>query len=236
MPSFSTPFEHCGGQGGGHTRLVVRIVWLSGDFVVLPTLRGNLHGYGRACHAVDGDQCGAAEGDVHSGVQKGGIERPGEGQAARCPCGLRSFPWDKACGLNRRERGNEQVNARTAFGGMEIEADLGIGVVGNLRASVRIPGRVGFPSGHDSDPACGEQGAQPDAEGQRRGFFRLTAGETAAKVGAAVGRIEDYHKSGCGGGEGSAAPRLVELPSWPLKVTQSPEPRAGTGSSSYSSA
>ncbi len=45
-----------------------------------------------------------------------------------------------------------------------------------------------------------KQRAQADAEGEARGFFHLTAGETAAGVVAAVGCVEHDDEAGCGRG------------------------------------
>jgi hypothetical protein len=57
------------------------------------------------------------------------------------------------------------------FSGVQAEAGLGVGVVGDLGAAVGVDGGVGFAGGDDLDTARGEQRAKADAEGQREGLF-----------------------------------------------------------------
>ena len=57
--------------------------------------------------------------------------------------------------------------------GVEAEAGLGVGVVGDFGAAVGVDGGVGFAGGDDRDAARGEQGAEADAEGEGEGFFGL---------------------------------------------------------------
>ena len=99
------------------------------------------------------------------------LSTPARAQAARDPGGLRGLPGGEARGLNGGERGGKQVNAGAALRGVQAEAGLGVGVVGDLGAPVRVDRGVGFAGGDDLNAARREQGTQPDAEGQGEGFF-----------------------------------------------------------------
>ena len=61
-------------------------------FVVGVALGGDFNGEGGAGHALDAGQGNAAESDVETGVRERGVERSGEGEAARDPGGLGGFP------------------------------------------------------------------------------------------------------------------------------------------------
>ena len=76
------------------------------------------------------------------------------------------FQGTKRAGCGGRQRGDEEVDAGAALGGVQAEAGLGVGVVGDFGAAVGVDGRVGFAGGDDRDAARGQQGTQPDAEGQ----------------------------------------------------------------------
>ncbi len=82
---------------------------------------------------------------------------------------------------------------------MQAQAGLGVGVVGDLGAPIRIHRRVGFARGHHRNSARHQQRAQPHAERQRVGLLRLAVAEAGAGVVAAVGRIQHHHKARSGG-------------------------------------
>ena len=79
---------------------------------------------------------------------------------------------------------------------MEAQAGLGFGVIGDFSAAVEVDGRVGLARGEDLDAAGGQERAQPDAEGEREGFFHLAVAQVAAGVVAAVSGIEDDYEAG----------------------------------------
>lgn len=80
------------------------------------------------------------------------------------------------------------MNPGASLGGVEAEAGLGVGVVGDFSAAVGVDCGVGFASGDHLHAACGQQRAQADAQGEREGLFRLAA-EVAAEVVAAVSGV-----------------------------------------------
>ncbi len=98
------------------------------------------------------EQFGAAQGDAHAGVEQGGVEGPGQGDAAGDPGGLRRLPGEKAGGRGGREGGGEKVRAGAAFSGVEAEAGLGCGVVGDFGAPVGVERGVGLAGGDDGMP------------------------------------------------------------------------------------
>ena len=105
-------------------------------------------------------------------MEQGGVEVAGQGQAARDPGGLRGLPGSEAARFGGRERGGEEVDAGAGLRGVQAEAGLGVGVVGDLGAAVVVDGGVGFAGGDDGDAAGGEQRTEADAEGEGEGFFR----------------------------------------------------------------
>ena len=92
------PFKHRGSKRRGNAGLVVRVVGLGGDFVVGVALRSDFNGDGRAGHAVDAGQRMRPEGDVDAGMRESRVDRAGESETARDPCGLGGLPRDKARG------------------------------------------------------------------------------------------------------------------------------------------
>ena len=92
------------------------------------------------------------------------------------------------------------MNAGAALGGVQAEAGLGLGVVGDLGAAVGVDGGVGFAGGDDLEAARGKQRTKPHAEGQGEVFSVLAVGEAAAGVVAAVGGIEHDDEAGVGAG------------------------------------
>jgi hypothetical protein len=97
------------------------------------------------------------------------------------------------------------VHAGAAFSGVQAQASLGVGVVGNFSAAIEAYCAVGFACGDNLDAASAEQRPETDAEGKREGFLWLAIGQFAAGVIATVGRIENDHESGlwsCGCGLG----------------------------------
>jgi hypothetical protein len=93
------------------------------------------------------------------------------------------------------------MDASAGLSGVEAEAGLGVGVVGDLGAAVGVEGGVGLAGGDDLDAARAEKGTETDAEGEGEGLFGLTE-EMAAGVVTAVGGIEDDEKAGLGRGWG----------------------------------
>jgi len=93
------------------------------------------------------------------------------------------------------------VDAGAGLRGVEAEAGLGVGVVGDLRAAVWVDGGVGLAGGEDLDAARAEQGTEADAEGEGECFFRLIE-EMAAWVVTAVGGVEEDEEAGLGRGGG----------------------------------
>ena len=65
------------------------------------------------------------------------------------------------------------MDAGAALRGVQAQAGLGIGAVGDLGAAIRIDRRVGFAGGDHLNAARRQQRTQADAEGQREGLFRL---------------------------------------------------------------
>ena len=98
------------------------------------------------------------------------------------------------------------MDAGAALGGVEAEAGLSVGAVGDFGAPAGVDRSVGFAGGDDSDAARGEQRAEADAEGQGDGFLGLAGAggvlEDAAGVVAAVSGIEDYDEAAGGSGRG----------------------------------
>ena len=86
------------------------------------------------------------------------------------------------------------MNAGTAFRGVQTEAGLGGGVVGNLGPAVRLNRRIGVAGGDHLDAASGEERSQANGHGQGKGFFRLAAVQSSAGVVPPVGGIEDYNE------------------------------------------
>ena len=101
--------------------------------------------------------------------------------------------------MDRRKRRDEQVYAGAAFGGVKAEAGLGFRVVGDLGAAIRIEVHVGVARHDYGKAARGEQGAEPDREGQRERLFRPVA-ESSARVVSAMGSVEDHNKARRGWG------------------------------------
>ena len=62
------------------------------------------------------------------------------------------------------------MDAGAALGGVQADAGLSLGVVGDLGAAVGVDRGVGFAGGDDGDAAGGEQGTQTDAEGEGDAF------------------------------------------------------------------
>ena len=87
------------------------------------------------------------------------------------------------------------MNAGAGFSGVQTEAGLGVGVVGDLGAAGCVEGDIGLAGGDDLYAARGEQRTQADAEGEGEGFFRL-AGEMAAVVVSAVSSVKHDEKAG----------------------------------------
>ena len=202
----AAPFEDSGGQGLGDASLVSGVGGADGLCALRGDFRGDFDGHGGAGHAVDGGEGGAAEGDGHSCVEEGGVEVAGECQAARDPCGLSGLPGNEARGVGGGERGGEDVDAGAGLRGVQAEAGLGVGVIGELGAAVVADVGVGFAGGEDVDAAGGKQGAEADAEGEGDVLFRLGGAgcvfERAAGVVAAMGRVEDDDEAVGGGGRG----------------------------------
>ena len=88
------------------------------------------------------------------------------------------------------------MNAGAALGGVQAEAGLGMGVVGDLGAAIKVHGGIRFASRHDLDAAGSQQRTQPYAEGESEVFLRLTVCQTSARVVAAVGGVEHHDKMG----------------------------------------
>jgi len=86
------------------------------------------------------------------------------------------------------------VYAGAGRGGMQAEAGLGVGAVGNLGAAAGFEGRVGLAGGDDLDAARAQQGPQADAEGEGEGFFLLVTDGSAGVV-AAVGCVKNDDKA-----------------------------------------
>ena len=88
------------------------------------------------------------------------------------------------------------MDAGAGLGGVEAEAGLGVGVVGDLGAAVVVDGGVGFARGDDGDTAGGEKGAETDAEGEGDGLFRrddaVLVFKGCAGIVAAVGCVKDH--------------------------------------------
>ncbi len=133
-------------------------------------------------------------------MDKGGVKHADKGQAAGDPGGLRGFPGGEAGGLSGGERRSKKVNAGTAFRSVEAQAGLGPGVVGDFSAAVEVDGGVGLARGEDLDAARGQEGTQPDAEGEGVGLFQLAVAQAAAGVVSAVSGIEDDQEGGRGSG------------------------------------
>ena len=104
------------------------------------------------------------------------------------------FQGRKSRVLNRRKRRNKQVHAGAAGCGVQAQASLRIGVVGNVGAAIGFHAGVGIARGHHGEASRGEKGPEPDAEGQRECLFSLLA-EVSAGVVAAVRRVEHHHKA-----------------------------------------
>ena len=104
------------------------------------------------------------------------------------------------------------MDAGAALGGVDAEAGLSVGAVGDFGATVGVDRDIRFPRGNDGDAARGKQGAEADAEGQGVELFRLALPglivEAAARVVAAVGGIEHDDESGCGSGRGLSGGQL----------------------------
>ncbi len=88
------------------------------------------------------------------------------------------------------------MNAGTDLGGVQAQAGLGIGVVGNLGAAGRFHIGIGLAGGDDLDAARGQQRTQANAEGEGDGLLHLSVVEAAAGLVAAVGCVEHHHKAG----------------------------------------
>ncbi len=99
-------------------RAVVGLAGLGDDFVAAVALGREFEDDGRAGHAVDAGQGGAAQGDVNSGLIKSGVEYAGEGQPARDGYGLSGLPGGEACAAGRREGRSEDVDAVTGVCGV----------------------------------------------------------------------------------------------------------------------
>ena len=79
---------------------------------------------------------------------------------------------------------------------MENEAGGGTGVIGDAGAGGH--GRIGVAGARhdDRDGVSSEQSAQVLGEREGDGFFVESGGEFCSDVGAAVGRVDDYHEAG----------------------------------------
>ncbi len=97
------------------------------------------------------------------------------------------------------------MDAGTAFGGMEADAGLGVGVVGDFGAAVGVQSGVGFAGGDDRDAAGSQKRTEADAEGESEVLFGLAAGETSAGVVAAVSGVKHHHEAGGGAQAGPCA-------------------------------
>ena len=94
------------------------------------------------------------------------------------------------------------MNAGAALGGVQAEASLSLGVVGDLGAAIGVHGGVGFASRYDLNAASSQQRAQPHAEGECEGFFQLIVSEASAGVVSAVGRVQHHDEAGWRSGRG----------------------------------
>lgn len=96
------------------------------------------------------------------------------------------------------------MDAGAAAGGVQNEAEVGVIVVGDLRALVGGEGcgGVGGAGGDDGEVSRGEQSAQAVVEGEGNVFFELVVGQARARVRAAVGGIEQDESAGGTGNDG----------------------------------
>ena len=101
-------------------------------------------------------------------MRKRRVHQPRQRDAAHHPCRLRSLPRAKARGLDRAQAKKQRSARRSRSRCVQAEAGLGIGVVGNVGAARRGPRwRRSRAWSRRAKPRASEQGAQPDAEGQR---------------------------------------------------------------------
>ena len=87
------------------------------------------------------------------------------------------------------------MNACAAFGGVEADADGGIGVFGDGRALVEIERGVRLTCSDDLHTASGKLRPKADVEGEIGRFLELTAIQVCAGVVAAVGRVDEDNEA-----------------------------------------
>src|ERR1035438_5896815 len=92
--------------------------------------------------------------------------------------------------------------AQAVFGCVQAQAGLGLSVVGDLRALLRLDPHVGFAGGDHLNAARPEQRPQTHAERESEGLFELIVGKASARVVAAVGRVENHDKTSLWSGWG----------------------------------
>ena len=84
---------------------------------------------------------------------------------------------------------------------MKAEAGLGLSAVGYLGAFIRIDSSIGLASSDYLNAARAQQRPQTNTERESKVFFKLIVGQMAARVVAAVSRIEHHNiprSRGCG--------------------------------------